>query len=426
MKVRDLLTKKKIVKYVDPGVSGPLPFTDLPKESIEARQVEIEPSTTTVVSDVIALADEVVKTVDVTLEAIKTDNSGDPLFSRYWEAATQAAAEDTRPASLDVLEREVYRKVRDPRAPYVSDLLETRFLASSAKESLELLKRRLMANLEAEETIDPPSKAYLKVYADTLEAYRKHTEMVGKIRRASLGDKFLYAVASRVASRLSRGRTPSEVQKIALRLARSLRAVRKLVKVFILARTLDWERFFKDVYEDVISRAKYKAHRKATDQLLRYIAEVRARALEFLWDLEEIADFREIGPYEPIPEAFEFLDQVSYGIRKALSELEAMAMEKERELLKYVESQELRRLNSERVSWAKEYLDMLSAAIDFLETFARTYQLVMASEDYIQDRIFEVLKGGKIDLKPAQQAQYPRTAQSSLPDVPRTPGFAGG
>jgi hypothetical protein len=437
------LNKRQINKVIDPhvGTTKPVPVTvieNTPERTIPRSGFKI------LVSDLIAEARITQSEIQSTINEIYTVSSSDSGFREYYEMVKAnhfdalellknpkaKPPEKYTSTQIKAAERDVYRRIVDPRAPFVQDLYFLKFDAGVSEYALTRVWDKL---LDPNELYDKfPEDDRLVRYAISKEAMhirqiRESSHRIKKNKTSQFVDEFLSVLAHKLISRIQKD-TPRSVMSEISTLVRLLRQIRAVLQISTVFNNENWEKFsgsIKDIYGDYLN---YVARKLVTTQAYAIYGGVQSKIGMFT---NEIDQNLPLGlRLDELPSILEFKSQIDSVFYKNLAKIEDDLLAKEEIAIKMEESRQLMYLNSRKNHRTKQYMDVLSSAISYLESARYALENTSTFTTLAVERLIATLNEGavnymhKVAVAPKQESML--KSEDPLDVAPPTIGDKAG
>lgn len=399
MGLKKFIDPRKIKKTVDPGigkVGSKAP--DLPVEFLESRE-NTEKDLKNVVDDVYELSLVVSNEIAENIQAIFQLNKEDPVFSNYYEMVsknhfnpkTLIDNPQARPAivysanAIKAAERDVYRRLHDPKAPFLGDLFN---MLCDVGTTQYIIKRvwdgMLFANTVYDEYDHRNRLTRLAIFKERqyLEELRQRNQYIAKTKIARLSERFIDGIARKVIYE-AHSNTPKDAIKNINKLLKTIRQIRLLLRMYQLLNTENWERFVQIVQEHTYDCMIATVRRTLSAQCYSILGGIQNNVLDFTNELEHFLPAGEITGY--VGDLKELRVQVDGALFENLKKVEDDLVAKEAALMRSKEGRSLMLDNAIKNDKTKQLMFALGKIQDFLETFKS--ELLVGQGQIISDEI---------------------------------------
>lgn len=402
------LKHRNIDKVVDPG-TGDLPLTK--SDVLKDAQVTRESQPTglnKLVSDIIDLANQVRGEIQETINNVYETNKSDPGFIKYAQLVTQThfdpAVLITSPKEIPDLsasvvllkkaQRDVYKRVRDPRAPLYMDLHR---LLSEAGLSLYAMDRIWSSALLDNELMDPAENGRLAKYAlykeeQYLRGLRQQNARISKNTISKISECFFRGFSDRLVRDITSDDTTEAIRNIDNTI-KTLRQVDLLLGISSIKLNKNFEKFEDTISGIFTNFIKYTGQRIIQDQTTAFFSKIRGETLDFVLDIENIFG----GVYCPL--LAEMRDQVEDSAYEILSKaVEDSLIHREAIMIQTEEARSILFSNTQKMSKNQQFRNSIKVSIAFLENLKAILQSENLLASNISDRLIETLKRSEYDL----------------------------
>lgn len=376
------LQKVYVPKKVDDTLStAPKPSKVNPETLLP---VDIAPTPhSALIEDVLATAVETQKAVKAAIEEIVEANKLDINFSKYAELAAQTffdmnlllVDQGARPPEPDpllgALERDVYRRLVDPRAPFLRDLYR---MMTEATLSEFMMKRVWSKSANTPEDSDD-RLGRLSLYKEKqyLRSTQRQAKAVSDLRPAPISTWDIRGLAERLLQVATEGEGVARSVEEAIKAAKSLQ---QLMRMSTISSTTTWEKFsdiLANLYFDPISLASARMQREIYYPWFR-------KSRKQVLDIVSVIHLLPEGGI--LPGMAEMKDHAEAGLLQMLRNMEEDLLTKERRMIEIEEARLILLMNVYKVSYSKNLTHLLGAVVNCLGSYEQqTKQRKDASTD---------------------------------------------
>lgn len=382
------LKAKPIVKTIDPG-PGSSPLSTNPTVPLEVTTARDIPNTSlaTMVDDLQAHALQVQTFVTSVINDIVTTNSSDPGFTQYVSMVkanyfdpttlTSGASGSTKvfsDAQVKIAERDVYRRVVDPRAPFVQDLHNMLSEAGLTQLTMKSVFNKIVSanNLYSEFDNDDRLTRYTlfkeRQHLDELSA---QADRIQKTKSGQIADNLLRAITQRIIDEINVA-APKEIINKVNDVINFFNQIKTLLGIAQILNTENWERFATDIKDVFGEFVNYSSNRIAKAQIYSIVGGLQDKILTFTDDIEKHLPFG--LQLSDIPELRELQNQIDSVFLKSLSKVEDNLVQKEGDSAKLEEARRLMVMNTKKNLKTKEFMATLTQVINALQELKRELQ----------------------------------------------------
>lgn len=364
----------RVVKTVDPGAIGgnqPIPVPSVENGAVR----DITPtSITSLLSDIHAAAQEARDTAQGYIREIEAANSSDTNFVIYADLARKTAfdatillqnplakPEEVDPHQLAAYEQDAYRRLLDPRAPYLTDLHRIDSDASASQFAVQRVWNTGKGPHNLWEAIEEGPLMRFALYKEKqyLAMLIRHGNDIGTIGIPFLSRESVLGVVRRLVER-----SGADGIKGLGAVDEAIRNVRQwdlLLNRSQIRLNDDWAKFG-DVLGSVMGDLRTQAAEKASRaQSTVLFGGLKAPVLESTSRI----DINSQG--EPIPDLSELQNLMDGEIFSLMAEVEDDLIFRDRKAIELEEARAVRQMNSRKVATAKQFSAVLTEAIKGLQ-----------------------------------------------------------
>lgn len=377
--------KRQIKKVIDPGQSltPPAGQSPLGPNTITAEQ-EVKPiSFRQRVDDLIAAAERTRNEIDSAIRDIVSRNQSDPVFKRYMDLVEESFFDPrvllegeripgrfTPAVELKTAERNVLRRMTDPRAGFLHDL---RFMRYEV-DSLEYVARRVWRDISEKNTLydefNESTSALLSINKDIqylrllrFQAKRYKDTPFEKVARCVI-ESFTTKLQFKVSA--SAEFNPDEVVHELRKTVRTLKSIRAVLKLAQIKMTSDEWLDLKGAFLNSINSFAADIGAKVLDAHVFSVTNgIAGQILDFVDDITNALDV-------PCLDTTLFSDQIYGTIFKYKMQVEDVLLKKE---TRYINANKVRSLlyqKANEINKNKQLLAMIDKLIKFLSSLEVT------------------------------------------------------
>jgi len=377
MALEKFTNKRVIKKVVDPG-SGSIPGKiSLPQEIKETREIA-QISYTTAIEDLIDYNQQVAADIQVTINDIYERNKSSTYFVKYAQLVQEnyfdpvilLTAPDAKPLAphssitIKSAERDVYRRLVDPRAPMYQDLHNMLFDLGSMKYVLEstwkgiLNQNSLYDNIQESQVV----RQVLERQEMNLKALAaRNLEITGALPK-QLGDKLINALANKIFSQARNQATP-EIPSWINHLATTLNQIKVLLNLNVLKQSKEWEHIAQNLYKGYLDQLAIVTKERINAQIYSFQAGIQKNIGDFLNQIQ-LPDFD--FDLADVPEFVHFQQSIQEVLGGNFGEIENDLISREIASLKSEESRSLLLHNVLKTTQVKQYLNLVGSIHSWL------------------------------------------------------------
>lgn len=389
MSLDKFITPSTIKKTIDPG-TGDDPLSPLIKEQ---KRLEDSPKAKedvtpipVLIQDYIELAQNTQAYISQVISDIDSVNSVDSGFSQYHQMVRDnyfnpkqllvdnkaRPVQIHEPNDIKAAERDVYRRVVDPRAPFVQDLYDHLSDAGISEYVLKSFWYNLATPNSLQNGVSPDNAVFrlaLQKEAQHLRMLKSSAERIRRNKLQKLSYGFLKAFSSRIVDQVTLAAPQNEINKIN-EVLNILKQIRSVLTIVVLLNTENWEKFYnniKDIYGNFLQVTASKVVRASA---YAFTGEIQSQIFSIFDKFDEYIPFD--LDLKDIPEAREFMYQINGCFSYFLAAVEDDFVAREAIQIKLEENRQLLFSNSQKNSQTKQFLHIIDQLIIFLESAKQT------------------------------------------------------
>ncbi len=376
------LKTKEILKRIDPG-QGSAPSSSnpqLPQEVLDERENQATPIKT-LVGDLIIESQAVQQQVKTVINDIFEYNKSDSGFVEYVEMvqanhfnpATLISNPSSKPVEVysenqvKAAERNVYRRVVDPRAPFVGDLHNLLSDAGLSEYTLRTVWDRIAEpNGLYSDFNDENRLVRYALYRERehITHIRYSADRIKRNQGQRLSYEFMKAMSDKVVGQINIAEPKEQIAQVN-KLISLIKQVKTLLIISSIFNGESWDKFqanIKDIYGDFMSIA---ANRAIRAQSYSIIGGVQDLVMDFTEGIENIIPLN--VNLDSIPEMREMRNQLDNVLARNLEKVEDDLTSRDAISAKLEESRQLMILNSKKNLRTKQFIETLNSILAFLE-----------------------------------------------------------
>jgi hypothetical protein len=392
----DKYTKKRVIpKVVDPS-SNPAGANKAtaPPEVQQAQEIK-ETSLDIVVNDLESSADLVMAEIQATIAAISDRNKSSAIFNNYAKMIKEnyVAPEQLlvagkpvptySPITIKLAERDVFRKVVDPRAPFFQDLHNMEFEAAAIKITTQEVWREILNGNHLYDQVEDNQtlRQVLGREGEYLGNLSARNLAIQRLAADPVSSKLIDILVNKILERLSFHNSiemPSWYEDT----IKTLKQIKLLLNLALFAQTRDWEKFGDNLYNKFNNQVNYLAHKLYTAQLYAINAGVHNKIAEFMDDLS----IPEIGiGVEDIPEITAFFNKIQGVLGTNIGEIQEDLIERDGNVIKLEENRNLLLVSSKKSLDTKQYVTIVDGILAHLDGLKTTILSLNTSPEAFYD-----------------------------------------
>lgn len=377
--IKDLLTKHVIVEVNDVNNTDVTDSSGTGLNQTQSTPTSQATVTTptpllTVASDLLNVANQVVSNAQTAITDIMNTTT-DPNMTAYasiinqvvWNPATLLTDPTSRPnlsvnvVAVTEVERDVYRRVVDPRASSLLDLNMIIADAGSSQFLLQTLTNNLIAPNGLYSNIndaDPVTR--LNLYREQ-EHLNNLNSQIGNIRANTfkrITDCFLETFSKNVGAQVTNNQVPVSS------LIQQLQAMKTMLQVALITQTASWEQIvgvIRHTYGNMLNTVAQRAITTQASMLASHVDNAVGGLLKSITS----NPLGNLGLC--LAESTEFGKQISGAIFSQLTKSEDHLIAMERADFEIQRSRALVLQNTQKSSYTRQFIQMLSTMISYLQ-----------------------------------------------------------
>lgn len=380
MGLEKYITKKTIKKTIDPTAGLGLNISrPIPKEFDIPDQTKKTP-VSILLGDLLAQATDVIGEANAVATEIYEANKTDPGFIHYVDVVQKSrpdlssrvyrTIQTISHSEVKAAERDVFRRLIDPRAPFIRDLYRISDEVSSISLNLQDLwttlttPNRLYSSYETSRVV----KYSLLKEQQYLALLKNHTQQIKnnnlQMVSACLVRGLVRGVIDKSFSRISEVEGKSIDSLI--HLLETIRATTVLLQTSQINITEYWEDFQENVGRSFKDMFTYIGKQAVNQVAFTFFGGVENKIFDYLGSLSQLIDASTIDG-GPCIDLVEFRDQIGSSLHLHLSKVEDFLLERERLAHEVDENRQAAILTSQKNSKTNQFVYLLNSLIQELE-----------------------------------------------------------